>query len=130
MIAALTILTLAALLGVGILGVAWLQASRNNTELAESTALLRQRLAQTEQQLGALCSASLGAGDHLVRLEQRVQRVMERQDDLEMRAGHERPYAQASRLVHKGADIEELVATCGVTRGEAELLVMMQRGAA
>jgi hypothetical protein len=130
MIAALTVLTVAALLGVAILGVACLQLLRNHRELAEATGLLRQRIAQAEQQLGALCSASLGAGDHLVKLEHRVQRVVERQDVLEMRAGNERPYAQASQLVHKGADIDELIATCGVTRGEAELLVMMQRGAA
>jgi hypothetical protein len=33
-------------------------------------------------------------------------------------------------LVTRGADIDELVETCGLTRGEAELLVMMQRGTA
>jgi len=44
-----------------------------------------------------------------------------------MRVSVERPYSQASQLVNHGADIDELVETCGLTRGEAELLVMMQR---
>jgi hypothetical protein len=130
MIAVLTTLTIATLLALAILGGAFFRLSLAHRDLVERSASTGQRLLQVEQQLGALCSASLGAGDHLVKLEQRVHRVMERQDALEMRAGGERPYAQASQLVNKGADIDELVETCGLTRGEAELLVMMQRGTA
>jgi Protein of unknown function (DUF2802) len=96
----------------------------------ETEQALRERVQQLEQQLSALCSASVGAGEHLVRLEQQVQRIVHRQDQLEMRASVERPYSHASELVIRGADINELVETCGLTRGEAELLVMMQRGAA
>ena len=98
--------------------------------LAETAHELRERVQQLEQELGALCSASVGAGEHVVRLEQQVQRIVERQNQLEMRACAERPYSHASELVIRGADIDELVETCGITRGEAELLVMMQRGAA
>jgi uncharacterized protein YigA (DUF484 family) len=101
-----------------------------SVSLTETTCELRERVQQLEQELGALCSASLGAGDHVVRLEQLVQRIVERQNHLEMRATAERPYSHASQLVTRGADIDELVETCGLTRGEAELLVMMQRGAA
>lgn len=103
---------------------------RNASELADSLRLAQDRVKQMEQELGALCSASVGAGDHLMRLEQQVRRINERQNVLEMRPVGDRPYAQASELVHKGADIEELMEACGLTRGEAELLVMMQRGSA
>lgn len=98
--------------------------------LADTEADLRRHIQQLEQELGALCSASVGAGEHVVRLEQQVQRMIERQNQLEMRAATDRPYSHASQLVKKGADIDELVDTCGLTRGEAELLVMMRRGAA
>ncbi len=91
---------------------------------------LQHRIHSLEQELGALCSASMGAGEHVVKLEQQVQRITERQDQLELRTTGERPYDQASQLVNKGADIEDLMDSCGLTRGEAELLVMMQRGAA
>jgi Protein of unknown function (DUF2802) len=97
--------------------------------LFEELQATRQRVQQLEQELGALCSASSGVGDHVVMLEQQVQRIIERQNTLELRSCGDRPYSQASQLVHNGADIEELVGTCGLTRGEAELLVMMQRGA-
>ena len=103
---------------------------RDAAELGDSLRLAQDRVLLIEQELGALCSASVGAGDHLVRLEQQVRRINERQSALEMRSVGERPYAQASELVHKGADIEELMEACGLTRGEAELLVMMHRGSA
>ena len=119
-----------ALLGLIVQGVALLRVKRDHRSLHEEFKLTQQSLRQMEQQLGAWCSASAGAGDHVVRLQQQVQRIVERQNLLELRAGGDRPYTQASQLVHKGADIEELVDTCGLTRGEAELLVMMQRGAA
>lgn len=103
---------------------------RNASDLTDSLRLAQDRVKQIEQELGALCSASVGAGDHLMRLDQQVRRINERQNILEMRSVGDRPYAQASELVHKGADIEELMEACGLTRGEAELLVMMQRGSA
>ncbi|HHH45175.1 MAG TPA: DUF2802 domain-containing protein [Gammaproteobacteria bacterium] len=109
---------------------AWQRARCREQSLYEELQLTRQRVRQLEQELAALCSASTGVGDHVVRLEQQVLRIIERQDVLELRSGGERPYRQASQLVHNGADIEELVGTCGLTRGEAELLVMMQRGSA
>jgi len=96
--------------------------------LLEELQATQQRVQQLEQELSALCSASSGVGGHVVRLEQQVQRILERQNLLELRSCGDRPYSQASQLVHNGADIEELVGSCGLTRGEAELLVMMQRG--
>lgn len=96
--------------------------------LLEELQATQQRVQQLEQELSALCSASSGVGGHVVRLEQQVQRINERQNVLELRTCGDRPYSQASQLVHNGADIEELVGSCGLTRGEAELLVMMQRG--
>ncbi len=103
------------------------QARLSVAELSYDTGNLRERLQQLEQEIGALCSASMGAGEHVVRLEQQVQRIVERQNRQDMRVTVERPYSQASQLATRGADIDELVESCGLTRGEAELLIMMQR---
>jgi len=105
-------------------------ARRKSMAQEDTEQELQRRIQSLEQELGALCSASVGAGEHVVKLEQQVQRITERQDQLELRTTGERPYDQASQLVNKGADIEDLMDSCGLTRGEAELLVMMQRGAA
>jgi hypothetical protein len=126
----LMLLASVALLGVVIQSAALLRLKRSHKDTADILDDARQRLKHMEQELGALCSAAVGAGDHVVKLEQKVKRIIERQNLLEVRASSDRPYTQASQLVHRGADIDELVDTCGLTRGEAELLVMMQRGTA
>ena len=126
----LMVLTVVALFAVSIQSIALLRLKRSHREMADILQDAQQRVKQMEQELAALCSAAVGAGDHVVKLEQKVKRIIERQNFLELRASSDRPYSQASQLVHRGADIEELVDTCGLTRGEAELLVMMQRGTA
>lgn len=126
----LLLLTTVALLGVSIQCIALLRVKRSYKDMTDILQDAQQRVKQMEQELGALCSAAVGAGDHVVKLEQKVRRIIERQNLLELRSSNDRPYSQASQLVHRGADIEELVNTCGLTRGEAELLVMMQRGTA
>jgi hypothetical protein len=131
MIAEIMILSMTlALLGVLIHSVALWRVKRNHEEVADILQDAQRRIEQMEQELGALCSAAVGAGEHVVKLEQKVKRIIERQNLLELRASSDRPYSQASQLVHRGADIKELVDTCGLTRGEAELLVMMHRGTA
>lgn len=96
---------------------------------------LRDRLRSREDQslrqrddFAALCKASVGAGDHLVRLEQQVRRLTERQDQIEMRTAGDRPYTQAIQMVQRGANVTELVSRCGLTRGEAELIAMLHGG--
>ena len=76
---------------------------------------------------GALTAGAVGVGDRQARLEQRIKRLRERQDQFELQEPGSQPYAQAIRMVRKGADVEELVSTCGLTRGEAELIVMVHR---
>lgn len=91
-------------------------------------AQLRTREDQTSTQrddFAAMCKASVGAGDHLVRLEQQVRRLTERQDQIEMRTAGDRPYTQAIQMVQHGADVDELIGNCGLTRGEAELIAML-----
>ena len=112
----------------GAIAAAWQRARCSEQSMLDELRSTQQRVLQLEQELAALCSASSGVGEHVVRLEQKVRRSIERQDVLELRTSGDRPYSQASQLVHNGADIDELVGSCGLTHGEAELLVMMQRG--
>ncbi len=106
------------------------RARRRHERLQERHDEAVERIQRLEQELSALCNASVGAGEHLLRMEQQMQRLIERQNGLEMRSAGDRPYSQATQLVTRGAGVEELVESCGLTRGEAELLIMMQRGAA
>jgi hypothetical protein len=40
---------------------------------------------------------------------------------------HSSPYSQAIQLAQRGADVDEVAADCGISRGEAELIVAMHR---
>ncbi len=73
--------------------------------------------------LGAMCASIAGFGERLVRIEQQLRNVGDRQDQLELRPSGERSYVHAIRMVQKGAGVDELVASCGINRGEAELLL-------
>ena len=75
--------------------------------------------------LSALCATTAGFGERMSRLEQQLRSLSERVDMQELREPNERSFAQAIRLVHKGADSQELVSTFGLSRGEAELLVSL-----
>lgn len=62
-------------------------------------------------------------------LERQMQHLSGRQNQLELRDPITQTYEPAIRLVRKGADVEELVSTCGLARGEAELIMMLHRNA-
>lgn len=86
-------------------------------------------LGALQSDIGAMCASIAGFGERLVRIEQQVRSVSERQDQVELRSGGERSYSHAIRMVHKGADVDELVTNCGINRGEAELLLRVHRAA-
>lgn len=73
----------------------------------------------------ALCSGSVGVGKRLGRLESKARQQAERQSRLEHKAPDLQSYGNAVRLANKGADMDELVDHCGLSRGEAELILFL-----
>lgn len=86
---------------------------------------LEKWLKKNTSDLAAFEKAAMGAGERLMRMEQQVRRLVERQDQVEMYSSNSRPYSQAIQLVQRGASVEELISTCGLTRGEAELICVL-----
>lgn len=97
----------------------------------------RQRAAalQTVQNdLRALCNASMAMGERVRQAERQLQQLAEqqkafgaRQEELQRvdETGH--GYEQAIKLAQKGASVDDLMDVCGLTRGEAELVAMVHR---
>jgi hypothetical protein len=77
--------------------------------------------------LKALCTGALGLGERIAGIEKQMRGLGERLEQLELREAGNRPYAQAIRLVQDGSGIDDLMATGALTRGEAELLVMLHQ---
>lgn len=76
----------------------------------------------------ALCTGAANVGKHLAGMEQKIRRLSERQDQVELRDPAQQAYGHAIRLAQRGADIDELIASCGLARGEAELLMRLHQG--
>lgn len=112
-------------LAVAALAVALVRGNRRFTAIAAELRQTREDVAHLQADLAALCKSSVGAGDHVVKLEHQVNRLLERQTQTEMRTSSERPYSAAIQLVQQGADADELIEKCGLTRGEADLIAML-----
>ncbi|HHZ88776.1 MAG TPA: DUF2802 domain-containing protein [Chromatiaceae bacterium] len=87
--------------------------------------MLEPQVRQTSDDLAALCSAALGTDLRFVRLESRTRLLSERQDRIEHRQERDRPYGEAIRLVHDGANADDLMQTLNLTNSEAQLIVTM-----
>ena len=85
------------------------------------------KLKLLNDEVSALCSGAVGVGGHVNKLEQKLKRVIERQDQLDSREPSDRAIDQATRMVRQGATVEELVTSCGLVRAEAELLLLLNR---
>ncbi len=83
---------------------------------------MEQKICSLESDVRALCGAASEMGDELRHLKAALKGTVSRQDQLEGGINREQPYHHAIALVKKGASVDELMATCGLARGEAELV--------
>lgn len=113
----------AAVVAVVVIGLAIMTALVMRRRQLKRAAASEAALQALRTDLGAMCASIAGFGERLVRIEQQLRSVGDRQDQLELRPGGDRSYAHAIRMVQKGAGVDELVANCGINRGEAELLL-------
>ena len=92
---------------------------------------LRDNLIRTLQDnVRALCAGASGVGNHLDTVEQKLRRLAERQNQMDMRDQTTHTYGHAIKLVQRGANLEDIMENCGLPRGEAELLLNLHRSGA
>ncbi len=95
-------------------------------KLSAQNARLASELDMLRQDFNALCSGAVGVNKRVLRLEQRGRDLQQRQDSMEQQQKpSQRPYGEAIQLVQKGADAARLVEEFGLSRSEAELIVML-----
>ena len=75
----------------------------------------------------ALCDGSISMEEYKLSTEQKLRRLTERQEQTDFREPVSPTYNYAIKLVQKGVSIDELMAACGLVRGEAELLIRLHR---
>lgn len=99
---------------------------------ASTAARAHERLERHETELMRMQSelAHLDAGgsrtaDHQAEMAQRLALLSEQQEQLMLRDDNAGPYLQAIRLARRGEDATSLMSTCGLSRGEAELIARL-----
>lgn len=86
-----------------------------------------EELATVLSEFQAFKSSSIGIGKKLMGIEKELADAVEKQQDFEFQDPNSLPYTQASRLIQMGADAEDLVNSCGLSKAEAELLMLVNR---
>ncbi|MEH6823973.1 MAG: DUF2802 domain-containing protein [Motiliproteus sp.] len=72
-------------------------------------------------------SGAMGMGRRLKQVEQRLNITAEKQLEMENRDPGALAYNQAAKLMEMGADVEDLIGSCGIARPEAELMALLHR---
>lgn len=83
-----------------------------------------------EAMRGSLNDLSRAAAEHArvcSEIEHQLKRLRMRQDQIEARETDSRPYRHAITLVKRGASTQDLMASCGLSQGEAELIVSIHK---
>lgn len=121
------IFTVALTLSVALVGMAliWFLGHRKLRHMKEAVQLQKQQIEALKNDVRALFSGAVGGDSRLHKLETRSRRITERQEQIENNKQTERPYEQAIRMVHQGSKVEDIMAVCHLSKGEADLIIMM-----
>lgn len=66
-----------------------------------------------------------GVGNKIQHLEHQLRQLDSRQEEMAQQDKEMPPYAHAMKLIEKGTTVEELTQEYGLTRGEAQLMMML-----
>ena len=94
---------------------------QQNRQLSEAW----KKIDSLTENLNALCSGAVGVDQRVSRLERQRRDIQQRQESIENQRQMERPYGAAIQLVHQGATADRLVDELGLSRSEADLVVML-----
>ncbi|WP_027852716.1 DUF2802 domain-containing protein [Marinobacterium litorale] len=78
-------------------------------------------------EIKAMTNGSIGMGNRLLAIERKLDITVEKQQELENRDPSVLAYNQAAKLMEMGADVDDLVRSCGIGRPEAELMALLHR---
>ena len=81
-----------------------------------------EKIAGLQNQLSVLCVGAVGTDERILRFEQRLNKVKEHQNTLDLGTGSHHSYDHAIRLARKGVGINQLIDSCNLSDEEAHLI--------
>jgi hypothetical protein len=106
------------------------------SRLQQKIQLQAQQIQTLQRDLRSLCSAAVNVGERLGRIErassqlskeQKILSQKQTQSTVKVASADDSSFDQALKLAQKGATVQEMVDICNVTRGEADIIIMMHR---
>lgn len=104
------------------------QGMHNRVQVKRLEHRLKQRCDDLGRELHAVSSGSMGVGRRLVECEQSLHRLSGALEEMRLNDPLRVPYDEASKLVELGADTDDLMNSCGISRPEAELVRALRNG--
>ncbi|MEA1081552.1 DUF2802 domain-containing protein [Marinobacter qingdaonensis] len=111
----------------GALALLVIQGVAQGRQIRQLKASLKDRCDTLGRELHATTSGSVGVGQRLVACERQLHELRTTLDEMRQNDPLRISYDEASRLVDLGADIDDLMNTCGISRPEAELVSALKR---
>ncbi|MBW7470340.1 DUF2802 domain-containing protein [Marinobacter sp. M216] len=114
-------------LTVAALSLVLVQGVVHGRQIRQLKSSLKDRCDILGRELHATTSGSVGVGQRLVACERQLHELRTTLDEMRQNDPLRISYDEASRLVDLGADIDDLMNTCGISRPEAELVSALKR---
>lgn len=111
----------------GAIATALVQGMLTRRQVRKLNELVKDRCDSLGRELHATTSGSLGVGQRLVACERQIHELKTTLEEMRQNDPLRISYDEASRLVDLGADIEDLMNTCGISRPEAELVSALKK---
>ncbi len=95
---------------------------------------LQRRIKELEEEWGrmltqfrSLAAGAVGQNQHVSRLEEQMARLRHQLESVASQEGGNAAFSQAIRLARRGAGADQIMETCGLSRMEADLVVLLHR---
>ncbi|MDX5441102.1 MAG: DUF2802 domain-containing protein [Alteromonadaceae bacterium] len=109
------------------IGLMLVQSVIHGRQISALRASTKQRCDTLGRELHATTSGSMGVGQRLVACERQLHELRNALDEMRQNDPLRISYDEAARLVDLGADIDDLMNTCGISRPEAELVSALKK---
>jgi len=118
-----------ALLSVTAISLALIAVRMNKQSTLQQEALLAQQaelIHVLKHKLELSETGFHGMGKKMVEMEKRLAKAMQKTESIDSRDPHASAYKHAMNLVDRGAAVEDIVKSCGLSRSEAELVKVLK----
>ena len=94
-------------------------------QVKQYTVLQQKQLKELAHEVQTMTNAAHGVGKRINILAGQIRELDDRQEEFDLKEQGSQSMQQAIALARKGASIDELMDACDMSRGEAELLMMV-----